>query len=1552
MLRVAPAILLCLAIGGCRFSPGAPDESLLKKTFEIAPSTSCRLDLSSSELNASQLRQLFGCLNRDHPYQGALDGLQALLEYPDAELEPLVWAVNQFGLGRMERVEAWSQAWADLHRALDPDTRRSLWEGLMAPSATGSGPGLATLWRILDLLDPEALVELLGATSSDQTECKDQIESKLALVDELSTLPAWPEFAHALTGVLRKLAHTPDLRQRLWKQWTDLPNQTPERVRWQRRLQRVRASGKLELSLRQGLGLTTLWEGGPAQPSGHEFARIEALARVLNQSNAQGQPRILPLQRALRSMASPIQCLRASVTISRPAELIVRELLDHTRKDTPIGMRLGAYLIRENPLGLALLQSPVCEIPGADLNEHYGALRELAFLPLPAPGAEQNAPMPVIATLVEALQPFVFLPGNSEVDPDLLRLLMQTLQEIEIAPTIEGFGLLLEHDAVLPGLLWGTSVPEEHWSAVFLREDPFIRTRSVFRSLPDPLAYVQLAQEIVSWDVARLHQRLRQLRLLWRSGALDPLLSGWESARRSPSGARQLPALLRWIRGDARPRWEEAWKKLSRFNDQPAALQRLIQDMLRLLRSSNSPRTDPVVLTLTASKPPSHTLTLARIAPLRYAMPEDAARYRPATYGMSPACLDIDFTTSPLRAAAVWPLLGIWLPNTFVGQFGSPTSASLAAFLECLGSGSAQLPGEDAPHASLVGIVRTLCRRMGTEGSDRSLWSQLLEAGARLFDLPGADYRYLLDHLLPDLTSVQASAGPRILRALATSWAPPLQQAPLPAALRLLGRMRTQRPTEVGAFSDFLVAELERSDFSEILGDLTQGLSGFSRAVTAIPEPPAPLGPWEAALRAQQAWLGPRGAPFTAQFLEHVAQWISAKEGIARGSGTAPDPPLVTRLAEVLNAARDGLNNFTELTHWRGADVHARLAPLIEKLGHTQYRPPGQGNQKPSLVAILDFFRGFTRSSDAKAYYDPYFLDWVTPEFSPDWLGAWFYERSRDYRPLALFDERGHYRVRLVNSLDLFEEVTFNSDFFAPAPINRNLGFRSSNLLANAWADSAPEYWPRLVREQTTPPRTMQEAINEMETPSPAAFDWRADWAHWRSALDWRVGMEDFRTLTSQHVGLPQMPSWVGPAPGEVRLPDVQWYGGYAGAYFLYPHVQKWRARLYNTWQVKEVMRDNTPDQDPLRLGPQGPESNYARRYPGGLEFFRNIYFQLANANPPEDRVDYDDLSLGRDNNDLTLIDHSNRIGFMRIVSHLLHDVDAQDPAFRDFMGFMSDLVTSSTATELLTDLFSTPDHRQLVLQMAEGWVKGLLETPAKAAPVRRILYYGGASAHRTGLGRLPLQQLKEALLGPTWRAFLSSPLDTGKTFIAELVGSEEAARLLENFYYWLIQPKFGGTQIERIQEFLTRTAQHVPSLIQMGLNLFAAIYEDPQSRRDWHILIGGIDRIIAQNTNLPELGLALLRFFAETDLDVQGNIRPAAEKTLARHLRLNIARSLKQRDFDPLLQFAVDQPDDLNEILRTLRTYLADPPPVMREKRSPLVQFLQWVEGKLARCG
>ena len=449
-------------------------------------------------------------------------------------------------------------------------------------------------------------------------------------------------------------------------------------------------------------------------------------------------------------------------------------------------------------------------------------------------------------------------------------------------------------------------------------------------------------------------------------------------------------------------------------------------------------------------------------------------------------------------------------------------------------------------------------------------------------------------------------------------------------------------------------------------------------------------------------------------------------------------------------------------------------------------------------------------------------------------------------------------------------------------------------------------------------------------------------------------------------VGLPTLPACTQAVIGEPSIPKP--YATNALDFWAVRKLlgigPKLRAeiqyRLYNTWQVMEVLDQNTPGKLPQQIYPASPENGYRASYVDGLEFFRDSFFQFYASTPENERFDaqgrplfLDDIQKGIDKNDLTLISYSNQLGALRFVGSVLQNMKRDDPGLEDFMNFLLHLALSPSFDPLVRDLTDNTvasggvSGRSIFWNLLEQSLETIHSKSNKDSflfPMAGILnqvqpwtsLISSQSSREPDLLEKVLSQFRSLISVDENRHFLAYDANE---LLKDLLISKTTVPYLSSTYAVL---KEGNEErVERWKDLLTQLLSQDRSLLQSGLNLVRSIYSDPVQAKNLRTFKSSLENLFAsaeyralQSSEVEVALLPILHFFEERELDAHG---------LARQLRLNLASTLNSHDWNELFLFANQYPHRLKGLLQVLQKYLG------QGEEGEFKEFLEMIQRRLS---
>ncbi|MGK5084464.1 hypothetical protein WDW37_14310 [Bdellovibrionota bacterium FG-1] len=593
---------------------------------------------------------------------------------------------------------------------------------------------------------------------------------------------------------------------------------------------------------------------------------------------------------------------------------------------------------------------------------------------------------------------------------------------------------------------------------------------------------------------------------------------------------------------------------------------------------------------------------------------------------------------------------------------------------------------------------------------------------------------------------------------------------------------------------------------------------------------------------------------------------------------------------------------------WTLEEFKGQLDDVLTKVG--------EGGVLDSMLNVLRYFTlpdGQTVPNEFQHYHR-------------DELRKFLMDRSDDHRLISyFFPGEARPRVRLVSTMDRFELVLMNADFWSIWPFvpgrflpdfgnHRNFSLLFLSKVADAWGDEPRESWPQNIREKYrgSRPPTLAEAVHDI------------------------IGTKN---MFLHVVGLPNLPScqqegdpeevW-DPTPHTVGVP--RWMPGF--------DIPQMRRYLFNLEQVLSVLEENLPRRG-YPLGQGG-------KFVNGMRIMRDLFYQLYYSTPDEyQKADFHRVADGFKNN-LSVINRLVRLGLTREATRHLKGWSVDDSRVVDFFDSLMEGATTVdnpqdpvhphyTAHSLVDPLLDSK-HELIwgvlknifgVIDAAEG--RSLDDAHSKEIQgksvdeVNRIRSEWGRENTRmrqmaffalAQAGPLGLIQPVVKTGGAVLHAHLSY-LAQNTDKIEGLLRSKKIADLMRALYEDTDQPTKEHLG-DLIREFFEESTLAVD-----GLNVLRAVDEDTQGAREawqevnarWGIL-----------TSLPEygalgldrLGRGALDFFEERDPD------PMAKIT-ALKIRLYLAERLEKGELDQFFLLGRRNPEGVMGIFKTLSSHIQD---------------------------
>jgi hypothetical protein len=514
-------------------------------------------------------------------------------------------------------------------------------------------------------------------------------------------------------------------------------------------------------------------------------------------------------------------------------------------------------------------------------------------------------------------------------------------------------------------------------------------------------------------------------------------------------------------------------------------------------------------------------------------------------------------------------------------------------------------------------------------------------------------------------------------------------------------------------------------------------------------------------------------------------------------------------------------------------------------------------------------------------------------------------------------------------------------------------------LLADAWGDvEDPNQWPIEIRQKYPlsgkRPPTILEAVRQIKGPD---LSW--------NPITW-VNTESLNTLAFLVVGTPRLPGCYQPMNEKkdkegMPIPEKTYPNSKGIVRALFD--DEVRARLYNIFQVIDVMEENSPGGEIIPS------------YQTGLEFFRNLFFELTYSTRDENRGYGDDVNQSLDGHHLTIVSYSNKFGGLRQIGRLIQNVKKDDPALRDLFNTLIHASKSPVVRQLMVYLHSTREGRNLLWSlMRELFSQVNQGSDADTQRLKNLGYYlmaamnqlepwtppAGPPGREDFRNMSPEDFLKQDLVpndllehmvkgafeiskNPVFREFLTRDKDG---LLKDLMTSQRLTSFLENSYL-KSNPKRAARVNRLLTDFVSSVGPGGVSRIQSGMEVLKAIYEDPKTKEDWNRAFSRWEALRKsdsyQNLSFYDAVTPMLRFFEEVDSQVPGKSRTPEEIELARKLRANLSRMLESGEIHELLEFAKTHPDSFDQIMKTLSQYIGE------GDQGELKDFFKVVHGRLS---
>jgi hypothetical protein len=1301
---------------------------------------------------------------------------------------------------------------------------------------------------------------------------------------------------------------------------------------------------------------STRLHGGPADPLKDRISTLALVLKTLTKDPGNDQDELIKkLGVAFKELIpQTISCVNHGAQISNPALLIVKELSERKRANPDSSDLIAKEILQSYPLQFMALR-PFCTLPD-NLDTHYSTLRELARIEYKVGSSESVKPLidPLAGILSTAyfgsvrewkgcgksgvssrteeyhLIANLFLHILSDIDPTLNTKKSSHASKAGLDYLLPLFREISSRDAWLDILLVSTLPGKKDRDdlkalTLYLVEprtqlrgksiaDVFVDTLAREKS---PVKLYKLVSSLSNYsklDNDFLEQSLLLAREAFYSNNVHPVFELIRDIlKEAPKNPEFFSALLNISELDE---FSEAISELSDMTKDDR-LEAVIAGMVKVFhrfaeQGKNLDIQETEVRPFVSTR--RHNFTRDQLTEFTLKNKPDSRRLN-----LSQECDRLLFDVSMFKAS------------------DSRSAEQLKYFIKCLNSDGShddlriavetlqEYPSRFSSSGSLFDIQVGMVRKL-EDGLSSSHTSALIEHWKSYYTQKTAQGVLYLNNVLDGIglfirgrpvVSGDQTTGP-ILGPLA----------------KLFGKIVGAAQNEVKELKNFAAKTLESNSFPKLAGDIR---SIYSRSLEEAPSTDSDLPVSTANPQLaedpfvrevwRRAWHGPVANRFTPEFILRVKEWVKNKEcdGL---SGRDDDPELLRRVVRVLSEPRDTVNNWELVSegrlglsrgprkNWEFYEFKRWLEKIVKKLAQTESREADPRNRprKKLIDAQLDFLKYFSMPVNRARYQ---FDGQVYAQFTPDWLAKWFFDRAIDYQPITYFyPGESKPRVRIVNTLDKFELVTLNGDFIAPY-LNKNLGLKNLALLGDAWGDIPDRSkWPAEIRAKypgSNYPPTILEAVREIS--SPRATFWNIG--------SW-LGTEDIHTLGFYIMGLPRLPACHRDIEGAI---DPQ-----ASGYLSYLFDRSYQARLYNIMQVIHVMEENAP----------GSRTGYGY----GLEFFRDLFFELNYSSPQNALAIKDDIEQALDQNNLTVVSYSNKLGLLRLAGTLLHNVERDDPALKDLFYLLVHAAKTPRVREFLKTTYETTEGRDVfwnlvremfyIVKNADGnQIKQLRGTLYYAfATINRLEPWTPPSAPYRLNGELDrpelvdkaVQRLHEVIQNPELTEFLAQDHDG---LLRDVLTSDLSYSLFRKTYSSLGMPEDAG-KAERIRDvmmdFLSTTSADGTSLVQDGMKTLKVIHGNRTLQQEaWDLasktrgLLNSDEwaRLEFENSALP-----LVYLFEH--LNMNGTAEASQEEKLASdQLRKNLASILRSQDLEELALLASEKPDKFNQILMTLNRYI-----------------------------
>ncbi len=575
------------------------------------------------------------------------------------------------------------------------------------------------------------------------------------------------------------------------------------------------------------------------------------------------------------------------------------------------------------------------------------------------------------------------------------------------------------------------------------------------------------------------------------------------------------------------------------------------------------------------------------------------------------------------------------------------------------------------------------------------------------------------------------------------------------------------------------------------------------------------------------------------------------------------------------------------------------LEPIFKKFGNREESIP----DKDILNFTLNFLKNFTRSK----------TKWVDsegsgPHYEPSELLKWLYQRSTDYRLITYFYP-GELtpRVRLVNTLDLFELTLINVDFDAPAPLNKNLGLEFLAEIADAWGDIKDrKNWPPEIQakypDDNHRPMTLLETVNDLTNKKSV------------------TGFDNLNTLTNLYIGLPKLPNCHKNIENEPEDPQAPT----GGAQFFLPadQVADFQVRLYNIWQTVAVLKENV--------------SGSQVGFNGGLELLRDLFYEIHYSTPEAFRGP----TFG-DKNNLSIIMRFVRMGLFRQMGRILQNFNGDEAVLKDFFTTLIRAATAPHAKDLFSTLFIS-DHsakggsgqHELIWKVLEqlfdiidhGTHQDLVNLKQFAlysvAILNHLAPWEPSTQKSQSLDLLNLFLWRGNEVIKNYNDLIKSHAD----LLGDILTTGTASSVMRSAYEET-NMEVSLRLADLLRDFLEDTSgRTASSRVQNVMEVAKSVYEQEDSKRLWKVFKDKVDNISKtkeyKDLKLDEEIRPILLFLEERN-SLDGKPRAADEKELANKFRNYLASMLQGKDLDQYLILSKNNPEKFYKLLSTLSKYM-----------------------------